>query len=365
MSDDRHQITSKQFFIFVISTQIGIGVLTLPSELTKNVGHDAWITVFLSGLLYTCISVLILMLMQRYSDKSILSINKLLYGKYLGSLFNFIVWVYLVFASAIGLRLFTEVIRITVLKTTPPLVLTSFVLVPTIYLTVTGLKNICRYASINILLHTLILLFLLLLYKHMRFSFLLPIFHSDVAVILSGIKNTTFAFIGFELIAIVYPHISDKENVMKNFIYANIYTTAFYTIFTIAIISFCGEVLTKNLIFPIFTLFRSYNAPVFERLDLFFIGLWFPAMASSFRNYFFSAYHLFISRITHFNLKLSSSIFIVLIIILSRLPKNFIEVPKYSNYLEIASYFLMAHLLLSLFLSFIFKKGVRNHVQKN
>lgn len=365
MSDDRHQISSKQFFIFLISTQIGIGILTLPSELTKNVGHDAWISVFLAGLLYTSISVLILMLMKRYSDKSILSINKLLYGKYLGSLLNFLIWAYLLFASAVGLRLFTEVIRITVLKTTPPLILTSFVLVPTIYLTVTGLKNICRYASINILLHSIILLFLLLLYKHMRFSFLLPIFHQDVATILSGIKYTTFAFIGFELIAIVYPHISDKENVTKNLIYANVYTLTFYTIITIAIISFCGDTLTKDLVFPIFTLFRSYNAPVFERLDLFFIGLWFPAMATSFRNYFFSAYHVFITRFTRFNLKLSTSGFIVLVIILSRLPKNFIEVPKYSGYLENASYILMAHLIISLLLSFILKKGVSSHVQKN
>lgn len=359
MNSDMHIITSKQLMVLIISTQIGVGILFLPAILAKNTGHDGWISILLGGILSILALIIILILLKRYSDKSILDINQLLYGKYLGKFINMIFLSYIYFSAVVSLRLFGEIVQLTVMKLTPPIILTFFIFIPTTYVTWYGLKVICRFSNIILFIILCVFLYWLLIYKNFRIFFLMPIGEAGMEQILKSIYPSFFAYLGFELVAIVYPYISDKEKTMKYAVTANIISTAFHTFIVIITTGVYGETMIRKLVFPIFSMASIYKAPVLDRLDLFFISLWFPAMVCSFSVYFFSAYHV-INKM--FNIKKNLgfyAFFIFITILLSRIPKDFVDSLKFMKLLNTYGIIVISFLVICTLFSFINKRGVR------
>ena len=82
--DNKQQINSMQLMALTISGQIGIGSLFLPNTLAQKDGHDGWISTLLAGIICTIITILIMLLLRKYSDKTIFGINLLLYGNFWG-----------------------------------------------------------------------------------------------------------------------------------------------------------------------------------------------------------------------------------------------------------------------------------------
>lgn len=359
MIDRRNKISSIQLMIFIIGAQIGIGILDLPYRLAKNVGHDGWISVLLTGFLTGAASLIILRLLDRYKDKSIYEINRYLYGKYIGVLFNIIILLYLILAVSLGSRLLVEMVKMTVLKLTPPLVLSSFIIIPTVYLVWSGLKPVCRFASLILIMIVLIFLLFLLIGKFIRLTFIMPVGEAGINKIMGGIFTSFFAFLGFELIAVVYPNVTDKQNASKHITIGSIITTLFYTLFTLLTTGFFGENMLKHLIFPLYSLTRSYRAPVLERIDLYFIALWVPAMAISLRAYFYSTYD---SINKMFNIKrktLSILIFTIAAILIGRIPKDLVELYEYLNILSLSGIGVAVFIIMSYIVSLINKRGVQ------
>lgn len=359
MSERRHLITSSQLRTFILSAQVGIGILVLPSKLATDVGHDGWISVVLAGIISIIASIIIVKLMQLYRDKSIYEINRTIWGKYMGSIMNVIILLYLVYATSIGIRIFSSVITITILKFTPPLIQSLYVLTPTLYLIWYGLKSICRFANLIYFILLIIVLFFLFIFKYLRLTFILPVGDAGFYKIIKGIFPSMFAMLGFELITIIYPNITDKGKVLKNIVWANIISIVFILVNVLVITSFFGETMASRLVFPLFSLTRSYKSPILERIDLYYIALWFPAMAMSLRAYFFSTHYSF-QRI--FNIRKSSLLLAALTvtsILLSRLPKDFNEVNTYADILNIFGFGFITYLIICYIIAIISKKGVQ------
>jgi DNA polymerase III sliding clamp (beta) subunit (PCNA family) len=76
MEDRRNKITSGQFMIMTISSQVGIGIFCQSYKLAVEVGHDGWIPLALSGIFSIILFVLFIKLMERYGNKSLFEINK-------------------------------------------------------------------------------------------------------------------------------------------------------------------------------------------------------------------------------------------------------------------------------------------------
>lgn len=359
MVERKHMITSNQLRTFVISAQVGIGILVLPSKLAGDTGHDGWISIVLAGIISISAAIIIVKLLQLYNDKSIYEINKVIFGVYVGNTINYLILFYLLFATAIGIRIFASVINITILRLTPPIILSIYVLIPTLYLMWYGLKPICRFANLIYLIMFIIIIFFLLISKYLRLTLLLPVGDAGLYQIIKGVFPSMFALLGFELTAIIYPNITDKNRVLKNVIWANVISVIYILLNVLVITSLFSETMTSNLVFPFFTLARSYKAPIFERIDMYFIALWFPAMAISLRAYFFST-HYSINKI--FNIKKTTLSLIILTIcsvLLSRIPKDFNEVNTYSDILNIIGLGFITYIIICYFIAVISKKGVQ------
>ncbi|MDT8717994.1 GerAB/ArcD/ProY family transporter [Clostridium sp. 19966] len=351
MSEKLNQITSKQLISFIISSQIGLGIITLPSILAKEIGHDGWISVLLSGLAAIMIIFPIMKLLNRFPGKSILDINTILYGKIIGSILNLIFIIYLLASAGISSRSFGELINIIILQDTPQLVSYLLIMSPTLYFAAKGLKVICRFDNLLYFAHILIILPLLLVIKHVRFTYLQPVLQPGFLEVIKAVPCTIYSFLGFELITIFYPNVTNKEHTKRHVISGIAYVMMYFIIITAFSVLLFGEDKLKLIVFPIFYIEEATRVPIIERLDLFFIMVWVPTMAASVRAYFFSSYYC-LTKVFHVErTKMLIAIVMIITVIIGRIPRNFESLFDYMGYNSVFGMINIGIILLSFLIS--------------
>jgi spore germination protein (amino acid permease) len=355
MNDTRHDITSVQLMAFIIASQIGIGILVLPSLLARQIGHDGWISTIITGVVCLIVVVIIMLLLRRYINKTIFEINISLYGKILGYILNLFFIIYLLFITGITLRVFVEVINIIILKFTPALVITGLLLIPTIYATSKGLKVICRFVVLLFFAYLILILSLSLVVHHIRYTYIMPIGKSGLIPIINSIKSSFYSFLGFELVTLIYPNIKNKEKAFKYMIMGIIFTTMYFTVVAAITTMLFGEIKLSMLVFPIYSMEQIITVPVIERLDTVYILFWFPTMAATVLCYFFSTYYSVSKLIKIKRGKLLIAIVTIIEIIISRIPKNFEATSRYSNYSGIYGMLIIGSIIITFFIT-LFKK---------
>jgi spore germination protein (amino acid permease) len=358
MSRDKNKITAKQLATLIIASQIGVGILTLPPSLAKEIGHDGWLSVLFSGIATIPVLIVIIIFAGRYKDKTLVRINCLLYGKYLGSFFNFIFIVYLIFVSALILRIFVEVTKITVLRLTPAEVLTFVLFIPSMYLARYGFKAIARFANEVYVIVPAVLIFFLMVASKLRVTFLMPVGEAGVAPIAKSMLIVIPMFLGIELLPVIYSNLEDTAKVTRYLIAGHIYSTLFFTIVVAVTTLVYGEVLLKQLALPLFQVFRIFRSQLFERVDLFFNAIWFPAMGTTSLVYYYSGFY---SLKQIFRVKRESIPFIIytaVVLMASRIPKDFAQTSKILGLVGYWGMGIFAFFMISCAFSFVNKRGV-------
>jgi spore germination protein (amino acid permease) len=341
--------------------QTGMGMVTLPTLLAKGAGHDGWISLLICGIISVVVGFLVALLLKRYCDKTIYDINNFIFGKVAGLLLNIVLVIYLFLAAAASARVFSVFLRITLLPGTPVLVIVPFVMLPSIYLVWSGLKYVVRFKYVSVVGYIVSITYILLLYKQYRVSFLLPVGEAGLLKIVSNAKTGFFTFLGMELIAFVFPEITDKQNSIKWHVIAIILTTAFSIIITVATTALFGENFLKIQTIPLFNFGRVYNAPILERVDLYLIALWFVVMGCSMRVYMFAAYYSLSKVFKLKDSKVLVGFFFISLIFLSRIPKDLNEVFMFRQLISLIGIGVYLFLVLCLCLSFIRTKGVKSN----
>jgi spore germination protein (amino acid permease) len=334
IEDRRNLINSKQLMVLIISSTAGVGIISLPYLLVQEVGHNGWIAILLSGISSMIMAVIVFKLLERYKNKSIIEINLILYGKYIGMAVNVFYLLYLTLKLSVNLRIATEVVQITVLRSTPSIVLTVLFFLSTIYISWYGLKSVCRYGNMIFLTILMVLVLYILSLNKVRLTFLLPIGDIEIQGLLESVKIAAFSFLGFAYPLAVYPMVTDKKQSLKYTLLALIFSTVFFGLTIVITTGYFGENMLKHMLFPVYTLALSFRTPIIERLDLLFLVLWFPAMGMTLKGYFFISYY-WINRLLNIKRKtLSILLFSTAVIIISRIPNDYNQSLKFLGYTD-------------------------------
>lgn len=353
-----HEITSKQAMIFIMSGQIGSGVLSVSSQLAKDAGHDGWISMLIAGAVSTTAMFIIIKLLKRYSNKSIFDINEILYGRVLGKVFSVLIILYMMSLATVAFRLFVEIVKITVLRRTSPIILSFLLVLPSFYLVWHGTKALSRYSTIILFVILTIIILCLSLIKDFKIINLMPVGIAGIKPILGSVPTAIYSYLGLENMAVIYPFIKDKEKAMKYSIAATIITTTFYTFIVIITTGFFGEHMLESMSLPLYSLSRALKVPIFERFDLFFITIWLPAMAGPAHIFLCTSYYSICDMFNINNKAVSLPIYIILIILFGRMAINLNEINKYSGYVSVIGISVIGFLIISYFFSFINRRGV-------
>lgn len=322
--------------MFIMAIQIGIGILTLPSDMVKHAGHDGWIPVIISGVLFSLASLIIIALCKRFDGQSILDINRMIFGKFISYIINTILILYLIYATISNLGFLASSVGVWFFKTTPLWVLVLYIMIPSITLAYKGLKGVCRFNFLLFITIPVLLSLVVFTLHSFRVTNLIPVGIHGMAKILESLPDTPYAFMGFETLLFIFPYIKDKQHTGKSVITGSAIVILIYTCFVIASIAVFGEDLLGIRIVAFVGLARMIEVPVLERVDLYCLAIWIPAMVLAVNAYLFLTYNTVkkVFRIKSEIIPLAVIIVIVLVLtsILSEDSDTVFQVNRYAGY---------------------------------
>ena len=271
------KISSIQVKGLIISSIIGVGVLSLPNTLANILEKDGWIPIIITGPLIILFLTIIIHMFRKNPGKDYFEIGRENLGDSLFTIFLLIFFVYLLIAAAFVVRNLGELIKAFLLPRTPmEVIIGSFILV-TSYIATYEIDVIARtgYFIYPITIIFSILLILMAL-PRADFGNILPTFQADFRNIPKGILMTFFSYTGFEIILFAIPHVEDEENVLKSSISGIATVTIIYSaLFIMTLTQFNIEQIQRQT-FPVLMMAKLLDLPGYflQNLDNIFLGIW-------------------------------------------------------------------------------------------
>jgi len=271
------KISIKQLFCLVILTQVGVHVLTIPYEESKNTGYDAWISVLLCGVIGQAAILLIYLLGKRYADRTLPQYIFSIFGKPIGKILNLLIAAYYAVSSLVVAVSYSDVISRWMLFTTPWYVISGVSIAIAAYIASSSLRSIATITQSIIVMFAICFLIVVISgtgkgdWRHF-----LPVGTHGIGPIL---KDTIFAFwayAGYELLLYVFPfvHCHKKKNILIAMSAANGFTTFFYVLISVIVTYTFSESQLKSIPEPMIFILRQFKWPVVQSLDILFMTIW-------------------------------------------------------------------------------------------
>lgn len=286
------KISNIQVRSLIVSTVIGVGVLTLPNTLTNILGKDGWMIIIMSGILMIPLIMLITQIFKENPNKDYFEIGKETLGGTIFTICLLILLGHFIVLLGIITRSLGESVKAFLLPTTPIEVIIIIFIIASSYIAVHEIDIIVR-ASFFIypIIIGFTLLIVLLSIPKADFTNALPIFQSDLHNIPKGIEETFFAFAGFEMILFALPYAEEIDKVGKSSIIAmGIVTLIYLSVFIMTLTKFSIQQIQRQM-FPSIMLAKLIDLPGFflQNLDGLFMAIWVLVIYSTMGPTYFAA----------------------------------------------------------------------------
>ncbi len=291
MSTARGSISKFQLFFLIIQSQVGIGLLSLPSDMYQSVDGDGWISTLIAGAAVQLLLLIYWALYKRFPNHNFSEMTIKLFGNIAGKAYNIFFGICCMVIAGLSSTLYTEMINIWLLPQTPKWALLVLIVATCLFLALEDIKIISRFFVVSSFLFAiLILMSLLNLKEDMHVTYLLPIAKSNFLDIVKGSHHTFLSMIGFEIVLFAFTYVkSDTRGLLKVISFANLFVTILYTYFVlICLLSFSPNAL-KQLQSPLLFMLKGLAFRLVERLDLIFLSLWIVPMTTSIIAYLYIA----------------------------------------------------------------------------
>ncbi|UVI28776.1 GerAB/ArcD/ProY family transporter [Paenibacillus spongiae] len=262
------QIPPSSALYVVFGTQVGLDYLTFQRKLAQAVGQDAWIAVILAGLLVHAAIFWMFSLLNR-QQADLATINKRLFGSWVGACFNSLLIAYFLLVCTVSLRLYVEIVKIWIFPTIDVWVMELILLLLSYYIVSGGLRVIVgffMFAQVFVLLNG-IFYFLRFYYHSSNF---LPVLSHPLPDMVKAVAFLIPGYMGVEALLLYYPYFSNGRKAQKWTHWANAATLTVYLIIVGFSLMFFSLGQLKDETWPTLTLFKFVELPFMERVE--FIG---------------------------------------------------------------------------------------------
>ncbi len=317
------EITAVQTYIIIISIMIGTGILNLAKLVADVSQQDAWISVFLNGLLISVIIGLIIYTFKQYPQLNFLELCSHLLTKPIGYLIAFSYGLYVIFATSTIIRFLSEMIYTWFLPNTPIYVIAIIILGTTLYMTSGGLTVLARFNEVVFFLLIPFTLLILVGLPEIRLINLRPVGGSGLKNIISGIIPSFYAFGGYEVIMIFYYYISDKEKSIGKYSMISAFIVGiFYTASVATQMALFGHQEIRWILYPAINYLGAVEFPLIERMELFFAIFWSFTVLGTAGLQYYSGCIVFQNIFKNKKSNLYSFILAPIILFIALLPEN-------------------------------------------
>lgn len=338
MENNRNDVlTTSQTMVMIAGSMIGIGILSLPANLTKVAHNDGWIGVIIGSLypFYMVFCALIIFKDNSYKNTNIIEISKAYFGKFFGNLLGLIFTIQFLAYIIITAANISNMLRVYLILFLEQYKLAIPILLISVYTASKGIRALGRinevifYASIPLILLTVLAL------KQGNILNIKPILGTPISTILKASIEPIYSFVGIEIIFLIVPLMKDKTKIKSSFLEATAIIVFLYIWLSFVSIYYLGADVAKNLYWPTLSIAETISIPGISNFKFVFMFLWssiiFKTIAN--QNYFF--YYSLSSIFKKINSTiLYMIVFLFATIIVSRLD-SFITLTKISKYINI------------------------------
>jgi spore germination protein (amino acid permease) len=365
MDNNKDLITYRQFFILIIHTQTGVGVLSLPYDMHNSVHSDGWFSVLIAGVLVQGLLFVYLLLLKRFDSQNLLEISSLLLGKKIGKMISFFYTLYFLSIASLILVLYIGIIDRWILPYTPNWIIGALLVLAGIYLCLDGLRVLARFYTLVTPLMLILLLLISYTLKDANVYYILPIGQAGMKDIFLGSKDALLSMLGFEAVLMTFPFVSgSNRKKFKVMSFANLLITLLYAYMIIISFLYFSPDELKILPEPILYMLKSYTFKTIERTDLLFLSIWIIMVLSSFGTYLFlgaKCGKVLFKKTPHKKLIYYFGLIIFGISILAEF--NILAAESMSTYITKTSFVFLLFPILLLLISYLLKKRVKGSVR--
>ena len=287
MYSENYKITLRQFKRLIVLDFFGIISLLVPYIIVNTAGYDGLLAI-LFGAIFLFVYFLIMLFYAKNIENDYLSFSRRNVGKLVTFLFSAMMLAKLLFSLVIVIKLFTEVISLTILKGYNPKAIVVPMVVVGAYLAYKGEEVRARFAEV---LYFIILIpaLLLLLFglRNVELANLTPVFGQNISYSLLGGFTFFLLFNCLECILIVAPRIQPvrKRNAKPRSMFKSMISYGGQGLLFVVVLSLLFFVLTVGAIgergasasmWSTISIIQLLEFPssIVSRQDSLFLALW-------------------------------------------------------------------------------------------
>lgn len=276
---DRTQVVQvRQMTWLVASVLAGGGLLSIQHVLIRIARIDAWTSYLLPIFYVFGIAYVFYKLSQRFKDKNLFEINKLMFGKIAGTTINALLVGHMWLMLVRDIRLFSRFVGTVLLPNTPEEVLVLLFMLLLLFYGRTSLEVAARVNDIFFPVFMLLVVSLpLLLSNELDKHFIQPV----LTVTAANFIKTNLLSIGWFGDAIVigaFLHMLWSPRQLRSALrHGGILAGAILTTFVFMEVIVLGPKIPGNFIFPSYSLVQLIHITDFlDRIDLTMLSIWYP-----------------------------------------------------------------------------------------
>ena len=321
-------------FVTLVVSVVGINIFTQPSEMAKTVGNDGWMVSILVGVISFIVLTIIYKVSSANNYESLYNILVRNTGVFLGKIIGILYILFIILSIAVGMRIFSEVLKMYLLEKTPTEFIIVTMLICGTYLIRGDISSLIKVNEVSFwVMFIPIYLVLLFAFSNADFTNIFPILQNKPMNYVNAIIISSYSFGGLEIAFLIIPFMKEKTKFMVFSAYAIGFIALFYVIINLFCIATFSKYETSSLIWPTITMVKSINIPggFIEGLEGSIMALWVLFYFANFTNSFFFASDLVKDVFALDDIKLSSLVVLPIIYIVALYPESIGELYKISE----------------------------------
>lgn len=267
-------LTKNQLTFLIIGFALGPGFLRLTNAIIQYAKQDSWISAIIAMIYPIYMLIIANYIISKHHKENLLMLNKKYFGYILGTIFNSIFLLQVIYYVCVITIDFSTVARIYIVAfLTPPKVIFVTMLL-CVYVCNKGLKIL---AQLSVIISYMLILIIILSSSALSYGSILnvqPIVGSSFKNILLGASQATCFYTGFEFLLLYHPFAKDIKDIKKASINATIISGLIWT-WTVSItIYYLGIDIIPKSFYSFVLIFESITIPLINNFRYVAMFIW-------------------------------------------------------------------------------------------
>ncbi|OPJ58096.1 GerAB/ArcD/ProY family transporter [Clostridium oryzae] len=201
-------------FLFVQLFQASNLITSFITDVTKQ---DTWIVSIASWIITLGLLAIYLGINSKLPDKTIIEINDIAFGKYLGKIISVIYILFFWFVIPANVRYVADFFNTYLFPDTDVIVFAFLIMLMAIYALRKGIEGIVRIAAFLVVITFFVSIFLIIFTtRYIKFSNFLPLFQITFMEFIHGVNVIVCIPLGEIIVYLmIYPSIKEKKSIKK------------------------------------------------------------------------------------------------------------------------------------------------------